>query len=146
MKMDDEQFEKRLRRQPLRKVPTEWRNEILLAARKSVVPESASYQTSGSRLSIFIEPLSFLLLPHPRVWAGLAAAWLIILTMNFASRQDSTTIAEGRVSPPTQQMRELLREQQQMLAELFEQLPVTDRTKARAPRPHSFYRNEFLNA
>lgn len=146
MKTDDEQFEKRLQRQPLREVPTAWRNEILIAAQKSVVPEASSRRTQRSWLSIIYEQLATLLSPHPRAWAGLAAAWLIILAMNFASREDSTSMAEGRVSPPTPQMREMLREQQQMLAELFDQAPAADRTKARMPRPQSFYRNEFLNA
>jgi hypothetical protein len=146
MKTDDEQFEQRLQRQPMREVPSAWRDEILIAARNSLVPESGSRRTQDTWFSILIEQFSLLLSPHPRAWAGLAAAWLIILAMNFASREDSTAIAGGSVSPPTPQMREMLREQQQMLAELFDQPVAADRIKARVPRPQSFYRNELLNA
>jgi hypothetical protein len=142
---DHEQFEKRLQRQPLREVPRTWRNEILLAARKSVVREPTSRRTQGTWFSVLKDQLSTLLSPHPRAWAGLAAIWLVIIAVNFASREDSITMAKGRVTPPSQQMREMLREQKQMLAELFDQ-PATDRIKVRAPRPQSFYRNEFLNA
>jgi len=146
MKTDDEQFEKRLQRQPLREVPTAWRDEILFAARKAAVPESGSRRTHDSWFSKLIEQLSFLLSPHPRAWAGLAAVWLVIIAANFASREDSTSMAEGRGGPPSEQMREMLREQQQLLAELFDQPAAADRTKARVPQPQSVYRDEFLNA
>jgi hypothetical protein len=142
----DDQFEKRLRRQPLRNAPSAWREEILAEARKAETPRHASRLTFQSQLSTLSQQLATLLPPHPRAWAGLAAVWLVIIVVNISSREGATTMAEKRAGPPTQQMREMLREQQQMLAELFDQPAVTDRTKASVPRPQSFYRNEFWNA
>lgn len=143
---DHEPFEKRLQRQPLRKVPSAWREEILVAARKAEPLRHPSAATRQSFFSALNAQLSTLLWPHPRAWAGLAAAWVLICALNFAYRDDSTSTALHRAAPPSLQMREMLREQDQLLAELVGETPVTDRLKSVPPRPHSLYRNEFLNA
>jgi hypothetical protein len=70
---------------------------------------------------------------------------MVILAANVTIRDDSTAAAL-QVVPPSSQMREMLREQEQLLAELFEQAPAAVQSKAISPRPQSFYRNEFLNA
>jgi hypothetical protein len=143
---DDKQFEKRLQRQSLREVPAAWREKILIAAREAGTSPHASPATRDSFLSTFRQQFSTLLWPNPRAWAGLAAAWVVILAVNVTSRGDSTPGSANSVAPTTPQLREMLREQEQMLAELFDQPVAVDRIKARLLRPQSFYRNECLNS
>ena len=142
--MNPDSFEQKLARQQLRQVPDEWRDDILHAAR-TVGPRCEPATPRSSLLSVLNQKLSSLLWPHPRAWGALAAAWMVILVLSVAMRDDSTAAAH-RLVPPSAQMRERLREQEQLLAELLEQQPAADPSKAIPPRPHSFYRNEFLNA
>jgi len=143
---DNEQFEKRLQRLPLRKAPAAWREEILSAARKAESPRHASPVTWQSLIATLNSRLSTLLWPHPRAWAGLAAAWVLICALNFTYRDDAPPASARRAAPPSPQLREMLREQERLLAELVEDTPVVNRPKTGPPRPHSFYRNEFLSA
>jgi len=139
------QFEKRLQRQPLRQTPTAWRDEILSAARQAVTPRHVPNVTRQDLLATLYSRLSTLLWPHRLAWAGLAAAWVLICVLNFAYRGDGPSNSARRVTPPSPQMREMLRAQEQMLAELVGEHPVAGRPKTVPPRPHSFYRNEFFN-
>jgi hypothetical protein len=143
---EHEPFEKRLQRQPLRKVPVAWREEILSAAREARTSSRASRVTSHGLLSTLNNQLSAFLWPHPRAWAGLAAAWVLISALNFAYRDDALPASARRVAPPSLQMREMLREQEQLLAELVGDAPGAERLRVSPPRPQSFYRNEFMNA
>jgi len=133
------QFEERLRRQPLRKVPADWRAEIMSAA-----------HTAGSRPSAFTPRpslLSTLFSPHPKAWAGLAAVWVVILSLQFASR-DRTEVVARTTPPPSPEMLMALRQQKLLLlAELVEQPEprAADRPKALPPRPRSQLRPQFLN-
>ena len=144
MKTDD--FEKRLQRQPLREIPAGWRREILARARQALPAPVPGHHASRviPFLSSLNQQLSTLLWPHPRAWAGLAAAWVVILAANVACRDDATAAAR-RVVPPSPQIREMLREQEQLLVELCGS-PAADRPKALPPRPQSLYRNESFNA
>ena len=143
---EHEQLEKRLQHQPLRPVPPAWRDEILSAARGVETSRHASQVARHNYLTALIQQLSTLLWPHPRAWAGLAAVWVVICAMNFTGSNDTASTTARRVTLPSPQMREMLREQEQLLAELVGESPVADRLKSAPPRPHSLYRNEFLNA
>ena len=86
--------------------------------------------------------------PAPRAWAGLAAVWVVILALHFATREKPTALeAHHCVAPPTESLRKL-REREALLAELVElsQPAPTDAPKAVPPRPRSNRRDEFLNA
>jgi hypothetical protein len=139
-------FEERLRRQPLRTVPPDWRDEILRAAREAATPATAPAASRRSR--IFMPWLCALLWPHPRAWAGLAAVWLVVLGLNFAARDPGRPDAMQQSAPPSPQMRELLRQQEQMLAELIGPVDynAADRPKPAGPQPHSERRQQFFNA
>ena len=143
---EHEQFEKRLQRQPLRTVPPAWREEILSAARTVETSRRPSTANRRSYFSDLSQQISALLWPDCRAWAGLAAVWVVICAMNFTSSDDTASTTARRVTPPSPEMRQMLRAQEQLLAELVEETPVADRLKSAPPRPHSFYRNEFLNA
>lgn len=78
---NNDPFEQRLRRQPLRQVPPAWREEILVAAdvnRRSTAPESVSEDQvallAGWRLLFARLPLA---------WVSLAALWVALIGVNL---------------------------------------------------------------
>jgi anti-sigma factor RsiW len=98
-------------------------------------------------LSTINSQLSTLLWPHPKAWAGLAAVWLVILGVNFATGE-TTPRLEARVTPPSPDTLRLLKQQEQLLAELsgWAEPREADRPKATPPRPRTERRDEQLNA
>jgi hypothetical protein len=89
-----------------------------------------------------------LLWPAPRAWAGLAAVWLVILVVDFTTREALPADLANRAVPATLVQRELLSEQHQLFAELVgpAEPRVPDRPKPAAPQPRSQRRDEFFNA
>jgi len=129
--MDD--FEQRLKRQPLRQPPAGWRDEILRECRESTVE---SRRPERSFLSTLNHQLSTLLWPHPKAWAGLAAAWVVIAALNLSMREPGpASVKKGSPSPET--MAELKR-QRLLYAQLMgpNEQPV-DRPKTFVPQPRS---------
>ena len=150
--MNTEDFEKRLQRQPLRKIPGEWREEILSAARQASPSEHAPRTTHHapaprSLLSTLIHQLSTLLWPHPTAWAGLAAVWLVILGINLTTRDASARVAK-HTAPVSPQVIMAFQEQERLLAELIgtSEVPVAERPNPAPPRPRSERRRELLVA
>ena len=86
--------------------------------------------------------------PNPTAWAALAAVWLLILGLNFVSHGPSSQKLSRHVVPPSPQMRELLKQQERLFAELVGPLekPQADRPKPVGPQPRSLRRQEFFNA
>jgi len=72
MKSDD--FEAQLQRQTPKPLPPEWRTEILQAARQG----AAQLSRPSAGWSVWLWPC-------PQAWAGLAAVWVAILTLNLAA-------------------------------------------------------------
>jgi len=132
MKPDD--FEQKLQRQPLRQIPAGWREEILAAA----TSRHPSPTTRHSFLSTFNHQLSTFLWPHPKAWAGLAAAWVVILAVNFSLRDPSPRVAE-KFAPPSPEVLVELKKQQLLFAELVgTRGPLdADRQKIFPPKPRS---------
>ena len=114
----DSEFEKKLRRQPVKEIPGDWRAEILSAARAAQSASHASRVTPHGWLSTLNSQLSTLFWPHPKAWAGLAAVWVGIVALNFSTRDTSVRLAE-KVSPPSPEMIVELRKQQKFYAELM---------------------------
>lgn len=137
----DDQFEKRLQRQPLREIPSAWRKEILSVA------ECAAGSRHSSPVPRHTPWWRELFWPCPQAWAGLAAVWLMILGASFATGE-TPAMASRQITPPSPQVRELLKQQGQLLAELVGRVEETDadRHKRLAPQPRSQYRVEFQNA
>ena len=140
----ESEFEKQLRRQPVKEIPSAWRAEILSAARAEQPIRHSSSAIRPGWLSTLNSQLSTLLWPHPRAWAGLAAVWIFIFTLNFSTRDKSVMVAE-KSSPPSPEVIVELRKQQRLFAELMEprEAPVADRAKTYVPHPRSG-RTEWL--
>jgi hypothetical protein len=159
--MNTDDLEQRLQREPLRRVPAEWRQEILIAAeanrcaavavaadvnrRSQQVRELAFAATAQRGLGIRLRKV---LWPHPKAWAGLGAVWIVLLVVNFATRDLSPVREAHYTAPLSPQLRELLNQQEQLLAELVGPIetPAPTRPKPVAPQPRSQRREEFMNA
>jgi hypothetical protein len=144
-RLDDEAFEQRLRKQGIKRLPSAWRDEILSAA-QAAVPRRSTLNPRPSLLSTLNHQLSTLLWPHPKAWAGLAAAWVVIFVLNFAGRDESQPMAKNS-PPPSPEMMAALREQHRLLVELVGRtdLPEAERPRV-VPSPRSERRDEILSA
>ena len=150
--MNADDFEKRLQSQPLRQVPSEWREDILLAAKEAgsaqpVPCPSRSAWALSSLLSTIRSRLTTLLWPHPVAWAGLAAVWVVNLGLSFTTRDAALHVARGG-SSSSPQVFMAFQEQQRLLNELVgpREIPTAERPKATAPRPRSERRNGLMMA
>ena len=77
MKMDD--FEKELKRQPLRPIPPDWKRRILLSADRE---DNSDQKQIRAGWSVSIREL---LWPAPAAWSALAAIWIVIAGLRMAS-------------------------------------------------------------
>ncbi len=88
-----------------------------------------------------------LLWPNPQAWAGLAALWVMMLVISLFAHEPATVAGAQKATQPSPQLRQLLREQKQMLAELggvAEQLGA-ERPGRVAPQPRSQKREQLIN-
>lgn len=137
----DEQFERRLQNQPMKPAPSAWRGEILAAA------QGAAASRPASRVAHPVPWWRELFWPHPTAWAALAGVWLIMFGAHLAVREEAP-VSFAHQRPPSREMRELLKEQVQLLAELTDSKANrhADRPKSVPPQPHSARREDFANA
>ena len=142
----DSEFEKQLRRQPVKEIPGDWRAAILSAARAAQSAPHASLVTQHSWFSTLNSQLSTFFWPHPKAWAGLAAVWVGIIALNFSTRDRSVMMAE-KISPPSAEVIVELRKQQKLYAELMgvNEPREADRPKDATARPRT-QRVEILTA
>ncbi len=129
--MKPDEFEQQLQRQPLRSPPEEWRREILEAANAAARARTLAFNPPG-------EPWwREWLWPSPRAWGGLAAAWVLILSLNTARL--ATPAGFANVSPPpSREMIMALSEQRREFAELLGDAQEKSlATKPAPPRPRS---------
>jgi hypothetical protein len=132
--------------------------EILLARHRTVEPkldairrEAVKVAADVNRRKQPVRELTFaatlanairlscleLIWPCRRIWAGLAAAWILIFTVNFSMRDPSPTVTQK--SPPASEMIFAWQQQQRLMAEL-NGLPAprdTEQQKIFRPRPRT---------
>jgi len=118
--MNTESFEERLRTQPLRQIPAEWRKEILTAAQAAAPSRRVSPVAHST-------PWWFeLLWPSPTAWAGLACVWLVALALNMAAGPAATEYRmTGQTQQPSQEITVTLAQRRQELAQLLSQSSET---------------------
>src|SRR5213594_2977907 len=127
MSMDD--FEERLQRQSVRPMPREWRQEILDAARRA---SAHQLSTPNPRTTPWWRER---LWPCPQAWACLAAAWVVVLLLNLASR-DPVRVANTSKPALAPEFFMALREHRRLLAELIGPPPFIEPHKPFEPRTH----------
>ena len=144
-------LEARLRQLPLRTIPAKWRTEILTQAKAGASPAAASQRAQAcpsprDSFRHLHDWVSALLWPSPKSWAGLAAAWLVLLTLNHALLSSNTgTAPVVKMSKETLMLRQ---EEQRLLAELVgpaNEAVTADRPKSGVPKPRSELHSKLLN-
>jgi hypothetical protein len=112
--MNNDDFEKQLREQPLRTVPREWRSEILQAARSAAAHSqpSAFNPQPSSWWREFLFPWRWHL-------AGMGAAWVLIALLNTGQSSASSTVTAKQITPSPTQVLMALRENRRQLLELI---------------------------
>jgi hypothetical protein len=133
--MNDDPFEQRLQRQPLRQIPPAWREDILSAVARAASPQPS---TVDSRPAPWWRGR---LWPHPVAWGGVGAAWLLIFALNYAaSESDTVSVATSRTTDDGMDVRMAMDLQRRVEAE-FRELDFRgdlDRPKPPiGPRPRS---------
>jgi hypothetical protein len=128
------EFEQKISRQPLKRIPREWRAEILAATKSVSVPGRKEFDAEAKMISWWRE----LFWPHPKAWGALAAVWIFIFIVNFSTRDKSPAVAE-KISPPSPEVAVELKKQQLLFAELMgpRDWPDGDRPKTFSPKPRS---------
>ena len=141
--MNNDDFEKRLQRQPIREIPTEWRVEILSEAKaaahaveREVVPQRQR-DSSDSRAALPAANWVEWLWPCPQAWAALAAAWLVIIALQLQTPErpklEASAGAITRIHK-TVAFASLRREAVELLDLFASEPPVSRPTK---PRPRT---------
>ena len=126
----NDSFEERLRRVPRREIPSGWRRGILRAAQPRDAAPPAWFRA--------------LFWPHPAAWAGVAAAWFLVLYLNVAAGDAAPAIAAREMPAPSPQMQAMLREQGRLLGELTGADDGPPAEKApHLPQPRSQRRENF---
>jgi hypothetical protein len=86
-----------------------------------------------------------LILPSRRIWAGLAAVWILIFVFNFSQRDPAERMAR-KSPPPSPEMILTFRQQERLLAELIgpNEPQAVAPPKPFLPQPRSEGRIEIL--
>jgi hypothetical protein len=139
--MNTDDFEKRLQQQSMRRVPVDWRAEILQTA-KAV--SSVRHSTLDSRpqgwLSTLNSQLRALLWPCPQAWAGLAAVWVAIFALNFSTHEPRVVVKNNSAPHPRETQTALL-DQRRELNRLLDSLSPS--VAQHFPSPRSERRREI---
>jgi hypothetical protein len=107
-----------------------------LAFWRRIVAVSRCAPSRTERVSA-INRFSTWLWPHPRAWAGLAAAWVLILLLHFTAPDEPRTARNS--SPMTFQTLATMQKQTLMMAQLLGSLDNGDQPAAAVapPKPRS---------
>ncbi len=135
MNLDD--FEARLRRQPLRPVPPAWREAILDSSQPSTInPQPSTCWRDW-------------LWPSPVAWAGLAATWVVILALNHAAGPQMSA-GGPRFAGSINSYVLLTRLAEEPQFDLFSETPTAppaaERPRRAIPGPRSDARRRILSA
>jgi hypothetical protein len=82
-------FESELKKQTVRQIPSHWRGQILSGAARDLSLAMRGRKASWSWRELFW--------PAPKVWAGIAAAWVLVFFLNVSSGTPAeiTTVASS---------------------------------------------------
>lgn len=132
--MSNDDFEKKLERQPMRAVPAEWRAQILREAAGAVPDNRSSAQSKRRSESAATVWWHEWLWPRPVAWASLAAAWVIIAGFHAATPAAPLVAHQP---PPSRETMQRVAEQRRELARLLDfpaETATPQRSKPSEPR------------
>jgi hypothetical protein len=88
-----------------------------------------------------------LIFPSRRIWAGLAAVWIVIFIVNFSQRDPERLMAR-KLPPPSPEAIQAWQQQQRLLAELIgpNEPRAAQPQKPLVPRPSTERRFEVMTA
>jgi hypothetical protein len=116
------------------------RRKVVWEGRRVAVPKFRGADTATLPMLIWRE----LIWPSRRIWAGLAAVWILIFVFNFSQRDPAELLA--RKSLPSPEMILTFRQQERLLAELIgpNETQAAEPAKPFLPQPRSEERIETL--
>jgi hypothetical protein len=110
------EFENKLKRQPLRQIPRDWREDILRTAQENA--SAAVKRREPVLIRAILIAWRELIQPFRYTWSGMAALWVVFWMVNARLEiSDSPTRSTIGASAASQSIR-LFEEQRQALAEL----------------------------
>ena len=113
------------------------RAEHLSACARSAAAEaSGDHQSTSSLSAIAAQLWQDLFWPWRRVWAGVAATWLVILGLGLATGE-MPRIRVARLPQPDPEMLAALRQQEQLLTQLLGGPAPPPVSRPRTPGPRS---------
>jgi len=117
------------------------RREVVWEGRRAAVPKFRVADTATLPMLIWRE----LFWPCRRIWAGLAATWILIFVFNFSQRDPAELLAR-KSPPPSPEMILTFRQQERLLAELIgpNESQAIAPSKPFLPQPRSEGRFEIL--
>lgn len=129
--MNPDDFEQRLRNQPLRQVPAEWRAEILSGSQAAAGSDGERpLKLEWAGFEVLRARVLCLFWPSPKVWLGLASIWLLLAGVNRAILHSTQTLAGS--GPPASASLAAWKERERILTEL---IPPLETPALEAPRP-----------
>jgi len=117
------------------------RQQVVWEGRRVAVPKFRVADTATLPILIWRE----LIWPSRRIWAGLAATWILIFVFNLSQRDPAERMAR-RSPPPSPEMILTFRQQEKLLAELIgpNEAQAVEPPKPFLPQPRSEGRIEIL--
>jgi hypothetical protein len=138
-------FEKRLHSQKHAAIPTAWRAEVLVTARKNAEVEPTASAILDRASSVFWRLIRQLLWPHPAAWGSLAAVWVCVFAIEISMQEPSTeTRPRAVIAANSSQTRQMLLAQRRLFSELIAEEPKRALSpSATDPEHHSRRDDDF---
>jgi len=83
--------------------------------------------------------------PWRRIWAGMAAIWLVLLVLNLVTRE-TPRLARHQTAPPDPELLAALREQERLMRQWFEPADLSPASHPKIPGPRSERRQTIVLA
>lgn len=135
------EFERKLQQQPMRRIPPQWRSDILRAAHADIPSEPRR------EAQPWFEELRQWFWPCPQAWAGLAALWVLSAVLQLSTPARPVLRADQPPSNPPSDAGAFA-ESRKMLAQFLESpapaTPAVERPKLPVPGPRSERRHELV--
>jgi hypothetical protein len=111
----------------------------------SLSPSEKIKKSETGKMPVLLLIWHELVWPSRRIWAGLAAIWILIFVFNLSQRDPSELMAQ-KSPPPSPEMILAFRQQQQLLAELIgpNETHAAQPPKPFSPQPRSEQRIETV--